>query len=229
LALAVFAMAGPGFAGAFFASRLFFEAADIAFAASLAGAFTAALFAEVFLATFRAGAVATLIGATLPVAFVAVAFVAMVGAGFSAAFFCAYLFFVTVGAAFLPAAESLRFGLEGAGVASECSAGRFFAVTEDACTASFARVTAAFASRSSSRMWGALAEDRSATFDINASILAIRLRILFAFTTAPLRVISDMLHDSHNTLVLRRDTRLASPVHQKRDGKSDPLVRVRGH
>jgi hypothetical protein len=50
-------------------------------------------------------------------------------------------------------------------------------------------------------MWGALAEDRSATFDINASILAIRLRILFAFTTAPLRVISDMLHDSHNTLV----------------------------
>jgi hypothetical protein len=63
--------------------------------------------------------------------------------------------------------------------------GGFFAVPEDACklTASFARMTAAFTSPSSSRMWGALADDRSVTFNINASILASRLRTLFAFMT----------------------------------------------
>src|SRR5260370_35894200 len=69
-----------------------------------------------------------------------------------------------------------------------------FAVVEDACklTASFARMTAAFASRSSSRMWGALVEDRSVTFDINASILAIRFRTLFAFmtTSSQLRLVN---------------------------------------
>jgi hypothetical protein len=110
-----------------------------------------------------------------------------------AAFFGA-VFFVTAGfsgsaAAALPAAESLRFGFESSGVAFdgglERFMGGFFAVPEDACklTAAFARVTAAFASRSSSRMWGALAEDRSVTFNINASILASRLRTLFAFMT----------------------------------------------
>src|SRR3954447_21080950 len=49
-------------------------------------------------------------------------------------------------------------------------------------------MTAAFASRSSSRTWGALCEDRSVTFDINASILAIRFRTFFDFMTTPVHV-----------------------------------------
>jgi len=54
--------------------------------------------------------------------------------------------------AFLPAADSFRFGFSGSGVGFdfglECSTGGFLAVPEDACrlTASFARLTAAFAS-----------------------------------------------------------------------------------
>jgi hypothetical protein len=36
------------------------------------------------------------------------------------------------------------------------------------------------------KAWGALAEYRSVTSDINASILASRLRALFAFMTTPL-------------------------------------------
>ena len=37
-------------------------------------------------------------------------------------------------------------------------------------------------------MWGALGEDRSVTSDINASILAMRLRTFFAFITTPVDV-----------------------------------------
>jgi hypothetical protein len=37
-------------------------------------------------------------------------------------------------------------------------------------------------------MWGALADDRSFTSEINASILAIRLRTFFAFMTTPTHV-----------------------------------------
>jgi hypothetical protein len=65
-------------------------------------------------------------------------------------------------------------------------AGGFFAIPEDAWTASLARMTAAFASRSSSRTWGALCEDRSVTSEINASILAIRFRTFFDFMTTPI-------------------------------------------
>jgi hypothetical protein len=41
-------------------------------------------------------------------------------------------------------------------------------------------------------MWGALTEDRSVTSDINASILAMRLRTFFAFMTTPQRVVGDV-------------------------------------
>jgi hypothetical protein len=110
-----------------------------------------------------------------------------------AALTAAHRFFVAVMIAFLPTALSFRFGLEGFDVAFdvrlECFPVGFFAVLEDACelTASFVRVTAAFASCSSSRMWGALSEYRSITSDINTSILASRLRALFAFMTTPFR------------------------------------------
>jgi hypothetical protein len=118
------------------------------------------------------------------------------GAG-AGAFFCgrlAAVFFAGAPRAFLaaPAALSFRLGFEASGVAFdgglECFTGEFFAAPEDACklTASFTRVIAAFASRSISLMWGALAEYRSVTSDINASILASRLRALFVFMTTPL-------------------------------------------
>jgi len=64
----------------------------------------------------------------------------------------AHRFFVASAMAFLPAALSFCCGFEGFAVAFdvrlECFAGGFVAVPEDACklTASFARVTAAFAS-----------------------------------------------------------------------------------
>jgi hypothetical protein len=89
--------------------------------------------------------------------------------------------------AFLPAALSFRFGLAGSDVAFAGGVD-VFAFPEDACerTASFTRATAAFASRSAFRMWSALDEYRSVTPDINASILASRLRALFAFMTTPL-------------------------------------------
>jgi len=56
-------------------------------------------------------------------------------------------------------------------------------VADDACrlTACFARATASAASFSTFRRWGALAEYRSMTIDINDSILVSRLRALFAF------------------------------------------------
>ncbi|HEY4359564.1 MAG TPA: hypothetical protein VGN17_01280 [Bryobacteraceae bacterium] len=60
-----------------------------------------------------------------------------------------------------------------------------FAVLEDAgkLTATFTRAKAAVTSCSASRT--ALAEHRSATSDVHASILASRLRTLFGFTTVP--------------------------------------------
>ena len=81
-------------------------------------------------------------------------FFATAGASFFAADrFAAHRFFVDSEMAFRPAALNLRFGIEGSGVAFDgCLAGGFFAVPEDAWTASFARMTAAFASRSRSRM-----------------------------------------------------------------------------
>jgi hypothetical protein len=69
-----------------------------------------------------------------------------------AALTLAHRFLVAAMIAFLPAALSFRLGFEGSGVAFdgglECFTRGFFAVPEDACklTASFARVTAAFAS-----------------------------------------------------------------------------------
>src|SRR4030095_6936951 len=107
LAVAVFAIARPGFAGAFFAYRLFFGAADVAIAASLAGALPTPFLAGVFFATFRAGAFVAFFGAAFLVAFFAIA-----GSGFAAAFFSAHLLFVASDMAFLPAALNLRFGLE---------------------------------------------------------------------------------------------------------------------
>jgi len=57
-------------------------------------------------------------------------------------------FFVAAMIAFLPAAESFRLAFDGSGNGGlACFTGGFFAVPEGACklTASFARVTAAFA------------------------------------------------------------------------------------
>ena len=194
-AVAVFGMAGPGFVGAFLAPSLFFEAAGIAFSVSLAGASTAAFFTGAFFVTLRAEGSIVLTGAAFTGAnlfatvFLAVAFFAIASSAFAVALFVAQRFFIASEMAFLPAAESFRFGFDGSGVAFDEGlapvAGGFFTVPEDDCKliAFFARTIAAFASRSSSRMWGALAEDRSVTFDINASILAMRLRTFFAFMT----------------------------------------------
>jgi len=124
--------------------------------------------------------------------FLAVAFFVIANSAIAAAFFAAQRFFVASEMAFLPAAESCRLGFDGSGMAfdvgSECVTVGFFAFPADACTAPLARATAAFASRSSSWMWGTLAEDRSVTSDINASILPIRLRIFFAFMTTPVHI-----------------------------------------
>jgi hypothetical protein len=71
---------------------------------------------------------------------------------FAAASFAAQRFFKAATIAALPAAESFRLGFDVSGVAfdvgAECSTAGFFAVPEDdrKLTASFARVTAAFAS-----------------------------------------------------------------------------------
>jgi len=87
------------------------------------------------LAAFRAG-------------FLAPAFIAFP----ASARFSAHRFFVAAMMAALPARLSLRLGFGAAGAAfdggADCLARAFFAVLEDACklTASFARVTAAFAS-----------------------------------------------------------------------------------
>jgi hypothetical protein len=128
-------------------------------------------------------------------AFFTAVFFATAGASFfAAARFAAHLFFTASETAFLPAADSFRLGFEGSGVAFDgCLgpfAGGFFAAPEVArkVTAFFARVIAAFASRSSSWISSALTEDRSVNFDINASILAIRLRVLLDFMTTPVHV-----------------------------------------
>jgi hypothetical protein len=160
--------------------------AFVAFAGAFAGAF----------ATSRAGVFTAFTGvAFFAAAFFTAVFFATAGASFfAAARFAAHLFFVASEMAFLPAADSFRLGFEGSGVAFDgCLApfaGGFFAIPEDTCklTAFFARVIAAFASRSSSWISGALTEDRSVNFDINASILAIRLRILLDFMTTPVHV-----------------------------------------
>src|ERR1017187_5058871 len=54
-------------------------------------------------------------------------------------------------------------------------------------------------------MWGALAEYRSVTSDINASIFAMRLRIFFAFMTTPVHVHSADLrcHRAHQPSAVR--------------------------
>jgi hypothetical protein len=113
----------------------------------------------------------------------------MAGSGFAAAFFAGDPTFVTVDAAFLRATGSVRFAIDGLGVGLCLTpfAGGFVAAPEEACrrTAFFAREIAACASRSNSCMWGAPSEDRSVTFNINDSILAIRLRTFFAFMTTP--------------------------------------------
>jgi hypothetical protein len=85
--------------------------------------------------------------------------------------------------AFLPAALSFRFGLPDSGGSLVA-----FTFPKDACdfTASFTRVTAAFASRSAFRTWSAPEEYRSVMSKINTSILASRLRALFAFIATPL-------------------------------------------
>jgi hypothetical protein len=125
------------------------------------------------------------------------AFFGTAGSGFPvciAAWNAAQRFLVAATMAFRPSAESFRLGFEGSRVAFDgclaLFAGEFFATPGDACklTAFFARVIAAFALRSSSWISGALTEDRSVNFDINASILAIRLRILLDFMTAPVHV-----------------------------------------
>jgi hypothetical protein len=109
----------------------FFARFAAPFFAALREAFTGAFFAIVFLAA----------GACL--AFAAV---------FAAARFAAQRFFNAATIAALPAALSVRFGFVDSGVAfdvgAECSTAGFFAVPEDdrKLTASFARVTAAFAS-----------------------------------------------------------------------------------
>jgi hypothetical protein len=185
----------------------------------LAGAFTDAFFTGAFFATFRVGAFAAFTGAFFTGAFATLragaaaftgvaffaatfftaVFFATAGTTFTAAArFAAHLFFVASEMALRPAALNLRLGLEGSGVAFddvlESFAGGFFAVPEDACklTAFFAREMAVVASRSSPWMWGALAEDRSVTSDISASILAIRLRTFLAFMTTPVHVHSAM-------------------------------------
>lgn len=81
------------------------------FTGFLTGTFGAAFFAGAFFATARAEAFAAFNGA----AFVGVALLAMDGPAFAAAFFAGQRFFVASEMAFLPAAESLRFGLEGSG------------------------------------------------------------------------------------------------------------------
>ena len=61
----------------------------------------------------------------------------------------------------------------------------FFAVRDETCalTASFTRTTAAFKSSSTSLTWSAPFESRRITSEVSSSILAIRLRVLFAFMT----------------------------------------------
>ena len=157
-----FVFAGVGFFGATFCTATLGAAFLTVFLAAVAGA---VFFRAVFFGT--AGSAFS--------------------ACFAAAWNAAHRFLVAAAMAFLPAADSFRLGFEASGVAFDVGSEYFtavsFAAPEDACTAFFARMMAALASRSSSRMWGALAEDRSVTSDINASILAIRLRIFFAFMT----------------------------------------------
>ncbi|HMC60837.1 MAG TPA: hypothetical protein VKJ01_16725 [Candidatus Solibacter sp.] len=100
-------------------------------------------------------------------------------------------FFVAAMILFMPSSLIRRLGFGGSCVAFdgdlEGFTGGFFAVLEDACklTATFARVTAACASSSASRIWGVPAEYRFVTAVSDASILASRLRALFAFMVNP--------------------------------------------
>ena len=110
----------------------------------------AAVFLTAFFAAFAGGAFTV---AFLTAAFFRAVFLALADCAFAAsALFCAQRFFVAAMIAFLPAALSFRSGFEGSGVAFDGGLERFtvgfFAFPEDACklTASFARMTAAFAS-----------------------------------------------------------------------------------
>jgi hypothetical protein len=115
-------------------------------------------------------------------------FVALAGSALApSALTRSHRFLVAATIRFIPSLLIRRLGFDDSAVAFDRSferlTGGFFAFLEGACElrASFARVTAAFASSSASRIPGALAEYRSITLEINASILAGRLRALFAF------------------------------------------------
>jgi hypothetical protein len=100
------------FTVAFFAGACFATFRLGAFAA-----FTEAFFAGAF-GTFRAGAFTAFCG--VPATFFAAVFFATAGASFLAAGrFAAHRFFVASEMAFLPAAETFRFGFEGSGLACE--------------------------------------------------------------------------------------------------------------
>jgi hypothetical protein len=127
-------------------------------------------------------------------------FAAFPGGAFTAAFFTAFgapffatadfgfaasaqRFFMAALIAFLPAALSLRLGVEGCGVDGglECFTGGFFAVREDACKVSLARMTEAFAVwRNSCPLWS-VAGNRSIKSDSDASILPSLFKALVAF------------------------------------------------